>query len=42
MHLRNGHGSDKRGEPIAFTNNTLNANIGGKIYRSYPVTWYEC
>jgi hypothetical protein len=41
VHLRNGHGSDKRGEPIAFRNNTLNANIGGKVYMSYSVTRYE-
>ena len=39
--LRNGLGFDKRGEPIAFRNNTLNANIGGKVCRSYLVTRYE-
>ena len=41
VHLRNGLGYDKRGEPIAFRNNTLNANIGGKVCRSYLVNWYE-
>jgi hypothetical protein len=34
VHLRNGVGSDKRGEPIAFRNNTLNANIGGMTLES--------
>ena len=28
VHLRNGVGSDKRGEATTFKNNTLNANIG--------------
>ena len=33
VHLRNGPGSNKRGEPIAFRNNTLNAkcNLGQLI-----------
>ena len=34
VHLRNGTGSDKRGEAIAFRNNTLNVNIGGMTLES--------
>ena len=34
VHLRNGTGSDKRGETIAFRNNTVNANIGGMTLES--------
>ena len=34
VHLRNGVGSDKRGETIAFKNNRLNANIGGMTLES--------
>jgi hypothetical protein len=41
VHLQNGHGSDKRGEPIAFRINTLNANVGGKVCKSYSVTQHE-
>ena len=41
VHLQKGHGSDKKGEPIAFRNNTVNANIGGKVCMSYSVTRYQ-
>ena len=41
VHLRNGHDSDKNGVQIAFRNNTLNVNIGGKVCKSYLVTRYE-
>ena len=41
VHLQNGHGFDKIGEPIAFRNNTLNVNSRGKVCMSYSVTRYE-
>ena len=34
VHLQNGLGFDKREEPIAFRNNTLNANTGGMTLES--------
>ena len=39
VHLRNNIGSNKRDEPIAFINNTLNTNIGGMIIGSalFPI-----
>ena len=42
VHLRNGTGSDKRGEAIAFRNNTLNTNIRGMTLESISIlisTW---